>query len=93
MQEAPGGPEVKHGGIGAGRRATGTQQARTVPGMAVHYCTQVGNYHYTVLCGAVHAVAPYCCTYISDLDSFSTPGVFCTYFYNHAHRLRLEKLL
>jgi hypothetical protein len=25
MQEAPGGPEVKHGGIGAGRRATGTQ--------------------------------------------------------------------
>ena len=27
MQEAPGGPEVKHGGIGAGRR-TGTQHER-----------------------------------------------------------------
>ena len=27
MQKAPGGPEVKHGGIGAGRRATGIQQA------------------------------------------------------------------
>jgi hypothetical protein len=26
MQEAPGGPEVKHGGTGAGRRATGIQQ-------------------------------------------------------------------
>jgi hypothetical protein len=26
MQEAPGGPEVKHGGVGAGRRATGIQQ-------------------------------------------------------------------
>jgi hypothetical protein len=21
------------------------------------------------------------------------PGVFCTYFYNHAHRLRFEKIL
>jgi hypothetical protein len=31
--------------------------------------------------------------YISHLDSSSTPGVFYTYFYNHAHRLRLEKLL
>ena len=30
---------------------------------------------------------------ISDLDSFRTPGVFYTHFYNHAHRLRLEKLL
>jgi hypothetical protein len=26
MQEAPGGPEAQHGGIGAGRRATGIQQ-------------------------------------------------------------------
>jgi hypothetical protein len=26
-------------------------------------------------------------------DSSSTPGVFYTNFYNHAHRLRLEKLL
>ena len=31
--------------------------------------------------------------HISDLDRFWTPGVFCTYFYNHARRLRLEKLL
>jgi hypothetical protein len=30
---------------------------------------------------------------ISGFHSSSTPGVFCTYFYNHAHRLRLEKLL
>jgi hypothetical protein len=26
-------------------------------------------------------------------NSSSTPGVFCTYFYNHARRLRFEKLL
>jgi hypothetical protein len=32
-------------------------------------------------------------TYISDLDPFRTPGVFYTYFYNHARRFRLEKLL
>ena len=32
-------------------------------------------------------------TYISHLHSSSTPRVFYTYFYNHAHRLRLEKLL
>jgi hypothetical protein len=31
--------------------------------------------------------------YISDLDRVSTPQLFYTYFYNHAHRLRLEKLL
>jgi hypothetical protein len=31
--------------------------------------------------------------YISPLNSSSTPGVFYTCFYNHAHRLRLEKLL
>jgi hypothetical protein len=30
---------------------------------------------------------------ISPLLSSWTPGVFYTYFYNHAHRLRLEKLL
>jgi hypothetical protein len=30
---------------------------------------------------------------VSDLDSFSTPQLFYTYFYNHAHRLRLEQLL
>jgi hypothetical protein len=29
MQEAPGGPEVKHGGIGAGRRTTGTHHQHT----------------------------------------------------------------
>jgi hypothetical protein len=31
--------------------------------------------------------------YISGVDPFSTPQLFYTYFYNHAHRLRLEKLL
>jgi hypothetical protein len=30
---------------------------------------------------------------ISPPLSRGTPGVFYTYFYNHAHRLRLEKLL
>ena len=36
---------------------------------------------------------PHLYTYISGLYSSSTPGVFYKYFYNHAHRLRLEKLL
>jgi hypothetical protein len=31
--------------------------------------------------------------YISHRHSSWTPGVFYTYFYNHAQRLRLEKLL
>jgi hypothetical protein len=31
--------------------------------------------------------------YINDRHSSWAPGVFYTYFYNHAHRLRLEKLL
>ena len=29
---------------------------------------------------------------ISDLDQVSTPQLFYAYFYNHAHRPRLEKL-
>jgi hypothetical protein len=37
-----------------------------------------------------HSGPPY---YISGLDGVSTPQLFYTYFYNHAHRLRLEKLL
>ena len=32
-------------------------------------------------------------TYISPFHSRGTPGVFYTYFYNHARRFRLEKLL
>jgi hypothetical protein len=32
-------------------------------------------------------------SYISGLDGVWTPQLFYTYFYNHAHRLRLEKLL
>jgi hypothetical protein len=37
----------------------------------------------------------YIIIYISPLDLSPTPGIFYTgtYFYNHAHRLRLEKLL
>jgi hypothetical protein len=31
--------------------------------------------------------------YVSPFHSSPTPGVFCKYFYNHARRLRLEKLL
>jgi hypothetical protein len=34
-----------------------------------------------------------CVYYTSPPDSSWTPGVFYTYFYNHAHRLRLEKIL
>jgi hypothetical protein len=29
----------------------------------------------------------------SDVNSSSTPGAFCTYFYNHAHCPRLGELL
>jgi hypothetical protein len=32
-------------------------------------------------------------TYIIIVNSNWTPGAFYTCFYNHAHRLRLEKLL
>ena len=32
-------------------------------------------------------------TYVSELNSSLTPGVFYTYFYNRAHRPRLEKIL
>ena len=35
----------------------------------------------------------YFTVHISGLDQVSTPQLFYTYFYNHAHRLRLEKLL
>jgi hypothetical protein len=31
--------------------------------------------------------------YVSPPNSKSTPGVFYIYFYNHAHRLRLEIFL
>ena len=34
-----------------------------------------------------------CWIHVSGLDPLRAPGVFYTYFYNHAHRLRLEKLL
>jgi hypothetical protein len=37
-----------------------------------------------------HGRCIYC---ISPFDSSWTPGVFYTYFYNHARRTRLEKLL
>ena len=41
-------------------------------------------------------IGNWCCglwCYISRRDSSGPPGVFCKYFYNYAHRLRLEKLL
>ena len=31
--------------------------------------------------------------HISDIEQVSTPQLFYTHFYNHAHSLRLEKLL
>jgi hypothetical protein len=31
--------------------------------------------------------------HVSGVNSSSTPGAFYTYFFNHARRLRLEKLL
>jgi hypothetical protein len=31
--------------------------------------------------------------HISDLDLVWAPQLFYTYFYNHVHRLRLEKLV
>jgi hypothetical protein len=39
------------------------------------------------------SVISYTVSYTSPLNSISTPGVFYAYFYNHAYRLRLEKLL
>jgi hypothetical protein len=42
--------------------------------------------------GQAGAILCYGWAYISDRLSSSTPGVFYTCFYNHAHRLRLEKL-
>jgi hypothetical protein len=43
--------------------------------------------HYVHVYMCVHA-----CVY-SGLDRVSTPQLFYTHFYNHAHHLRLEKLL
>jgi hypothetical protein len=48
------------------------------------------------VCLCMYVFSTYCSSsysYISDLDSFSTPQLFNTHFYTHAHRLRLEKLL
>jgi hypothetical protein len=41
---------------------------------------------YMVMCPRVQR-------HFSDLDGVCTPQLFYTYFYNHAHRLRLEKRL
>jgi hypothetical protein len=51
------------------------------------YGTYTSRYRYYIHVALVR------CTYISGFDSSSTPEVFYTYFYNHARRLRLEKLL
>ena len=47
----------------------------------------------TLLLGSVYNILGGRSVYISDIYSSYTPGVFYTHFYNHAHRLRLEKLL
>jgi hypothetical protein len=53
-------------------------------------CTHKG----TVICNSwlQQAEAPARARHVSGPHSSWTPGVFCTYFYNHARRLRLEKL-
>ena len=38
-------------------------------------------------------IGPQVVANISALDQVSTPQLFYTRFYNHAHRLRLDKLL
>jgi hypothetical protein len=40
-------------------------------------------------CDAVVLSVAIAFCYISGFDPFSTPLVFCTYFYNHAHRVRI----
>jgi hypothetical protein len=52
--------------------------------------------HPTALDTRGRGIGNWCCGlwyYISRRDSSGPPGVFCKYFYNYAHRLRLEKLL
>jgi hypothetical protein len=46
---------------------------------------------YNILYCLIEYIAYY--IYISPFHSRGTPGAFYTYFYNYAHRLRLEKLL
>ena len=52
------------------------------------YCAARAHTHHANLCKWRAGIYN-----ISHLDSSLTPWVFYTYFYNHARRLRLEKLL
>jgi hypothetical protein len=52
--------------------------------MLTHVCVRVRMYTVTANVNTA--------TYTSPRLSSWTPGVFYTYFYNHARRLRLEKL-
>jgi hypothetical protein len=56
-------------------------------------CTELRTYVRMYVC--MYVMLYVCMLYVSPpLSSFKwAPGVFCTYFYNHARRLRLEKLL
>jgi hypothetical protein len=53
-----------------------------------------GRSHWHCNCNIHHTVSTHThASHISHPDSSGPPGVFCKCFYNHAHRLRLEKLL
>jgi hypothetical protein len=48
---------------------------------------------HTLTCIYIYIYNIYIYIYTSGSDEVSTPQLFYTYFYNHSHRLRLEKLL
>jgi hypothetical protein len=68
---------------GEGRERKGRARARErrTRGPCGHACTHVWACMHT----RTH-------THVSGPDEVSTPQLFYTHFYNHAHRLRLEKL-
>jgi hypothetical protein len=71
------------GGGGAGPNRTVTARGETQAGTAIIIIKKY----------KVYDTAPHAALYISPRLSSWTPGVFYTYFYNQARRLRLEKLL
>jgi hypothetical protein len=66
--------------------------AHTHGAVAPRFCW-AGLLVYNAHCAVGRAICPNAWPKIRGLDLVSTPGVFYTYFYNYARRLRLEKLL
>jgi hypothetical protein len=65
-----------------------------VGGLPLYMCIPgTGNGNLCVRCMGTRILYVYVYMYISHRDSRGTPGVFHAYLYNHARRLRLEKLL